>query len=176
MISLLLTCRVGVDPQAAMAEHLAITSPAFSEGGDIPRRCTCEGDDISPPLSWTGVPANTKTLALVVHDPDVPDPAHPKRTWVHWVLYNIPGTARGLPEGSAGLPDGALSGKNDWKRSDYGGPCPPIGRHRYIHTLYALDTALPNLSEPTRLELEKAMAGHILAKAELIGTYKKHST
>jgi Raf kinase inhibitor-like YbhB/YbcL family protein len=123
---------------------MKLTSAAFGENQAIPRIYTCEGKDLSPPLVWTGVPANAKSLALIVDDPDAPDPAAPRMTWVHWVLYNIPVAASGLPEGVAAsaLPKGALEGLNDWQRTGYGGPCPPIGRHRYFHKLYALDAVL----------------------------------
>jgi Raf kinase inhibitor-like YbhB/YbcL family protein len=152
-----------------------LSSPAFTDGGAIPARFTCEGADVSPPLSWTEPPAGTKSLALVVDDPDAPDPKAPRMTWVHWVLYNLPPTARGLREGveRAALPPGTREGKNDWKRTGYGGPCPPVGRHRYFHKLYALDTPLPDLGAATKAELERAMGGHVLGRAELVGTYEK---
>jgi Raf kinase inhibitor-like YbhB/YbcL family protein len=156
-----------------MADSFAISSAAFSDGGLIPQRYTCQGDDISPPLAWSGVPDGTKSLALIVDDPDAPDPAHPKRTWVHWVLYNIPPVAHGLPEGAATLPQGVMEGQNDWKRTGYGGPCPPKGRHRYFHKLYALDTVLHGLNSPSKAQLERAMEGHILGEAELVGLYQK---
>jgi len=154
---------------------LSLTSPAFEHLTGIPARYTCEGEDLSPALAWTGVPAGTKSLALIVDDPDAPDPAAPKTTWVHWVLYNLPPDTNGLPEGamSHDLPTGTKDGINDWKRTGYGGPCPPIGRHRYFHKLYALDLVLAELSRPTKAKLESAMAGHILDRAELIGTYQK---
>ena len=154
---------------------LKLISSAFSTGGNIPVEHTCEGADLSPPLSWSGIPAGTKSLALIVDDPDAPDPAAPRMTWVHWLLYNLPPAAAGLPEGvvPAALPAGTREGINDWKRTGYGGPCPPIGRHRYFHKLYALDTLLPDLERPTKNQLEKAMQGHVLAQAELIGTYQK---
>lgn len=151
-----------------------LESPAFQHQGAIPRRYTCEGDDLAPELTFVGIPAGTKSLALIVDDPDAPDPAAPKRVYVHWVLYDLPPDAKGLPEGGAPLPPGARQGKNDWGRTGYGGPCPPIGRHRYFHKLYALDKLLGDLHEPTKSALEKAMEGHILAKVELIGTYQKH--
>jgi Raf kinase inhibitor-like YbhB/YbcL family protein len=156
------------------AMALTLTSPAFKPGGQIPSRYTCEGDDVSPPLAWDGVPQGTKSLALIIDDPDAPDPKAPRLVWVHWVVFNLPPEARGLGENAAteGLPQGAAVGPNDFKRSSYGGPCPPIGRHRYFHKLYALDTTLP-LKSPTKAALEAAMDGHILAKAELIGTYQK---
>lgn len=152
-----------------------LTSSAFTSGSAIPQQYTCEGADLSPPLFWSGMPTGTKSFALIVDDPDAPDPAAPRMTWVHWVLYNLPPELRSLPEGAAtsALPDGTREGVNDWKRTGYGGPCPPIGRHRYFHKLYALDTVLPDLGHPTRSQLERAMQGHILAQAELIGTYQK---
>ena len=153
----------------------ALWSPAFSHGGEIPRIYTCEGRDVSPPLSWSGAPDGTKSFALVVDDPDAPDPRAPRMTWVHWVLYDLPSTIRKLPEGVMldALPTGTKEGQNDWKRTGYGGPCPPIGRHRYFHKLYALHTVLTDLRTPTKSQLEQAMEGHVLARAELIGTYQK---
>lgn len=154
---------------------LTLTSTAFRHQGEIPSRYTCDGDDISPPLAWSGVPPGAKSLVLIVDDPDAPDPKAPKMTWVHWLLYNIPVTATGLPEhvASKNLPEGTLEGVNDWKRTGYGGPCPPIGRHRYFHKLYALDTVLPDLKRPTKTRLESAMKGHILSQAEIVGTYQR---
>jgi len=121
---------------------LTLISSAFSSNGSIPAKYTCEGADISPPLDWSGGPANVKSYALIVDDPDAPDPAAPKMVYVHWVVYNIPPATTSLPEDAArkGLPPGAKHGTNDWKKQTYGGPCPPIGRHRYFHKLYALDT------------------------------------
>jgi Raf kinase inhibitor-like YbhB/YbcL family protein len=150
-----------------------LTSAAFAHQAAIPAKYTCEGGDVSPPLAWTNLPPGTKSLALIVDDPDAPDPAAPTMTWVHWVLYNLPLTANGLPEGASVLPPGTQLGLNDWQRTGYGGPCPPIGRHRYFHKLYALDTVLPDLGRPTKTVLEKAMKGHILGKTELVGTYQK---
>ena len=154
---------------------MKLTSTAFAPDGEIPKLFTCDGKDLSPPLAWSGVPARTQSLALIVDDPDAPDPAAPKMTWVHWMLYNIPATETGLGEGIAtgDLPAGAHEGLNDWKRTGYGGPCPPVGRHRYFHKLYALDTVLPDLHRPVKATLEKAMHGHIIAQAELVGTYKR---
>ena len=151
---------------------LALTSPVFDHNETIPKVYTCQGKDISPALAWNGLPNGTKSVALIVDDPDVPDPAAPKREWVHWVLYNIPAGTSGLAE-AAKLPAGAREGKNDWDRRGYGGPCPPIGRHRYFHKLYALDVVLPDLNEPTKAALLEAMEGHVLEEAELIGTYQK---
>lgn len=152
-----------------------IDSPAFPPDGPIPAVYTCEGRDRSPPLHWQDAPAGTKSLVLIVDDPDAPDPKAPKMTWVHWVLANLPADSKGLPEGvaAAQLPKGTVEGLNDWKRTGYGGPCPPIGRHRYFHKLYALDTVLPNLRQPTKAQVEKAMQGHVLAHTELVGTYQK---
>ncbi|MFL5250906.1 MAG: YbhB/YbcL family Raf kinase inhibitor-like protein [Myxococcales bacterium] len=154
----------------------SLTSSAFHNGGDIPSVYTCEGKDTSPPLAWSDVPAGTKTLALIVDDPDAPDPRAPKMTWVHWVLYSIPLSSTGLPGAvtSKDLPAGTREGVNDWKRTGYGGPCPPIGRHRYFFKLYALDAVLPDLGSPPKAKLEKAMEGHIVGKAQLVGTYQKH--
>ena len=152
---------------------LTLQSAAFARHGEIPAKYTCEGSDISPPLAWSGAPHNTKSFVLIVDDPDAPDPKAPKMTWVHWVLYNLPTSAPELPEDVRTLPAGTREGLNDWKRTGYGGPCPPIGRHRYFHKLYALDTVLPDLGRATKADVEKAMQGHVLAHAELIGTYQK---
>lgn len=153
---------------------LTLASPAFSHNDEIPTRYTCQGENVSPPLKWSNPPPGTKSFALILDDPDAPDPAAPQRTWVHWVLYNIPLEAYGLPEAvtARDLPEGTQQGLNDWQKSGYGGPCPPIGRHRYFHKLYALDVVLEVLDEPTKARLEEAMQGHILSKAELIGTYQ----
>jgi hypothetical protein len=154
---------------------LTITSSAFAANAAMPSLYTCEGKDISPPLAWSGAPAGTKSFVLIVDDPDAPDPAAPKMTWVHWVLYDIPATASRLPEAvkSAALPAGTREGINDFKRTRYGGPCPPVGRHRYFHKLYALDVLLPDLNRPDKVAVEKAMQGHVLAEAALIGTYQR---
>lgn len=154
---------------------LTLHSHAFEEGHAIPAQYTCEGEDISPPLTWAGIPNGTRSLALIIDDPDAPDPKAPKMTWVHWVLYNIPPDVSGLAEriASAQLPSGTREGVNDWRRTGYGGPCPPMGRHRYFHKLYALDTKLEGLSKPTKAQLEAAMQGHVIAQAVLIGTYQK---
>jgi hypothetical protein len=154
---------------------LTLTSSAFSHEGSIPALYTCQGKDVSPPLAWSGAPEGTKSLALIVDDPDAPDPAAPKRTYVHWVLYNIPPSAAALVEATSRqtLPAGTREGTNDWNRAGYGGPCPPIGRHRYFHKLYALDAVLPDLGAARKADLEMAMKGHILAQAQLVGTYQK---
>jgi len=154
---------------------MKLTSKAFGHNAEIPRLHTCDGKDVSPPVAWSGVPAGAKSLAMIVDDPDAPDPAAPTMTWVHWVLYNIPPSATGFAQGIAPreLPVGTREGLNDWKRTGYGGPCPPVGRHRYFHKLYALDVVLADLGKPTKAALEKAMRGHVLAQTELVGTYRR---
>ncbi len=154
---------------------MELTSSTFTQNADIPSLYTCEGSDQSPPLAWSGVPSDSQSLALIIDDPDAPDPAAPKMTWVHWVVYNLPADTTGLAAGASrtNLPAGAREGLNDWQREGYGGPCPPSGRHRYVHKLYALDTVLPVLKPATKAALERAMQGHILAKAELVGYYEK---
>jgi Raf kinase inhibitor-like YbhB/YbcL family protein len=157
------------------AMALVLNSTAFAPNASIPKVYTCEGKDLSPPLSWAGAPEGTRSFVLIVDDPDAPDPKAPKLTWVHWVIYNIPATATSLAEDEKkqGVPKGTLPGLNDWKRTGYGGPCPPIGRHRYFHKLYALDAALADLKQPTKAQLLDAMKGHVLAETQLIGTYQK---
>jgi Raf kinase inhibitor-like YbhB/YbcL family protein len=158
-----------------MSPALTITSTAFTDGGVIPLAFTCEGSDRSPALAFGGVPAGAKSLALVVDDPDAPDPDAPKMTWVHWVLYDMPPGTAGLPEdvASAALPRGTREGVNDWHRTGWGGPCPPIGRHRYFFKLFALGVALGDLGRPTKSQVVAAMRGHVLAEATLMGTYRK---
>jgi Raf kinase inhibitor-like YbhB/YbcL family protein len=155
--------------------EMKLISANFENQGDIPQKFTCDGKDVSPPLSWSDVPEGTESFALIVDDPDAPDPTNPKMIWVHWVLFNIPSATDSLPEGVSkeNLPKGTQEGLNDWKRTGYGGPCPPIGKHRYFHKLYALDTLLPDLNKPTKDKLLKAMKGHVLAEAELIGLYER---
>lgn len=152
---------------------MKLTSTAFEHEAEIPAKYTCEGDDLSVPLSWSGVPEAAKSLLLIVDDPDAPDPAAPKMTWVHWVLYDLPPDSSGLAEGVTQLPSGTREGTNDWKRTGYGGPCPPIGRHRYFHKLYALDVTLGDLGAPDKAAVEQAMEGHVLEQVELLGTYQK---
>ena len=155
--------------------NMIVSSSAFRENGSIPVQFTCDGDDIAPALSWSGAPPETKSFALIVDDPDAPDPAAPKQIFVHWVLYNMPASVTSMPEGATAkhLPTGTREGKNDWSRTGYGGPCPPIGRHRYFFRVYALDGELPDLRTPTRAQLDAAMKGHILAEAVLMGSYQR---
>jgi len=150
---------------------IEIKSPVFNPGGEIPAKYTCDGDDVSPPLEWSGVPVQAKSLALVSDDPDAPG-----GDWVHWLAYDIPVSAKGFPAGvgaSSDGPAGAKHGKNSWGKPGYGGPCPPSGTHRYVFKLYALDA--PTGLEPgaTKEQLRKAMEGHILGRGELIGRYKR---
>jgi hypothetical protein len=151
-----------------------LVSSAFTEGGSIPTKYTCEGEDTSPPLAWSGAPSGTRSFAIIVDDPDAPDPAAPKMTYVHWVAYDIPANVMSLSEGAGkgAMPSGSKEGLNDWKKAEFGGPCPPIGTHRYFFKLHALDTTL-DLSKPTKPELLAAMKGHILAETQLMGTYRK---
>jgi Raf kinase inhibitor-like YbhB/YbcL family protein len=147
-----------------------LNSHPFSDGGNIPKKYTCDGDDVSPELHWTGQPPAAKSFALIVDDPDAPS-----GTWVHWVLFNLPGDAHDLPEAAgkrAPLPTGAQQGTNDFKKEGYGGPCPPPGKpHRYFFKLYALDSKLSLKGSTTKADVEKAMQGHILGQGELIGRY-----
>lgn len=154
---------------------LAMASSAFNNGGKIPSIYTCEGENISPPLAWDGIPEQTQSLVLIVDDPDAPDPRAPKMTWVHWVVYNIPAETTSLAAGASfkSLPPGSEQGLNDWKQTGYGGPCPPIGRHRYFHKLYALNTTLKGKGKPTKENILAAIKGHVIAEAVLYGTYEK---
>ena len=158
-------------PAAAPSGGLSLTTTAWAPGGEMPIQTTCEGSDAAPPLAWAGVPAGAASLALLVEDPDAPDPAAPKLTWTHWILYDLPPTMGSLTPGQP--PAGARDGKNGWGEPGYRGPCPPIGRHRYFFRLYALDVLLPGLHTPDRDALLQAMQGHILAEASLLGTYQK---
>ncbi len=153
-----------------------LRSPAFGQNGSIPSQYTCEGENSSPPLAWFDVPSGTKSLALIMDDPDSPDPAKPQGApYVHWVVYNISPITLKLPLNAArsGLPLRALHGTNDWEKQAYGGPCPRNGRHRYFFKLYALDTQLQGLKNPTKEQLEQAMQGHLVDNAELVATYEK---
>jgi Raf kinase inhibitor-like YbhB/YbcL family protein len=161
-------------PPEVTPAPLELTSPNFNAGAAIPALFTCQGADLSPALRWSEPPAGTQSLALIVDDPDAP-----VGTWVHWVVYNIPPDARELPQSASqagaaeyNLPPGTLQGSTSFKRSDYGGPCPPSGTHRYFFRLYALDIPLdqPNLDKAALL---KAMQGHTLAVGELMGTYQQ---
>ena len=166
-----LASTIGKEGNTAMK----LESTAFDDNGVIPARYTCDDQDISPDLAWSALPEGAQSLVLIVDDPDAPDPAAPRMTWVHWILYNIPPDAGGLAAAmnSNALPAGTREGINDWGRSGYGGPCPPIGQHRYFHKLYALDTVLPDLGNPKKSDIEHAMEGHILGQAEFIGTYQR---
>jgi Raf kinase inhibitor-like YbhB/YbcL family protein len=170
---ILLTRYLTLEGESAMT--FSLQSSAFGQNGEIPSQYTCEGEDLSPPLRWTEPPSGTESFVLIVDDPDAPDPAAPKMTWVHWVLYNIPEDTRELSEGVASedLPEGTLEGINDYHRTSYGGPCPPIGRHRYFFKLYALSKSLPKVHNPTKKDVEQAMEGFVISEAELMGTYKK---
>ncbi len=166
------TSFVGSFRKGEEAMTFDLKSAAFTPGGDIPRKFTCDGPDDSPALSWSELPANTQSISLIMDDPDAP-----AGTWVHWVLYDLPATMRELPENvpkDRELKNGARQGRNDFGRTGYGGPCPPPGRpHRYFFKLYALD-AKTNLSPgATKAELERAMKGHILAQGELMGRYRR---
>jgi Raf kinase inhibitor-like YbhB/YbcL family protein len=154
---------------------LKVMSSSFQQGGSIPTKYTCDGDDLSPPLSWSGVPNNAKSVALIVDDPDAPDPANPQRVYVHWVVYNIPPQTTTLPENASerGIPAGGIQAKNDWGKTEYGGPCPPIGEHRYFFKVYALDTVLNEIKDATKADIERAMKGHIINSGELMGTYQR---
>ena len=176
-IAAALALTLAAGPASAQAGGaLRLTSSAFPSGEALPARHTCDGEDLSPPLAWSDPPAGTKSFALVVDDPDAPDPKAPRTVWVHWIVYDLPADARALREAlrSAGdLPKGARMGRNDWGKPDWRGPCPPVGRHRYVHKLYALDLLLGERGALTKRELEAAMDGHVLARAELIGTYER---
>ena len=152
---------------------LTLFSPAFGDHAPIPEQYTCDGANVAPPLAWSGEPPHTASYVLVVDDPDAPDPAAPKMTFVHWVVYNIPAPVREIEEAAvaATLPDGAAEGRNDARAPGYTGPCPPIGRHRYFFKLYALDTVITGLDAPTKADVEQAMEGHVLESAQLVGTY-----
>ena len=180
-VGLLAAAGCGNDPQAEQpadtrdegkAVSMKLTSTAFAEGAPIPKKHTGEGADVSPPLEWTGAPAAAKSFALICDDPDAP-----RGTWVHWVMYNIPADARGLPEhvpANEALPDGSRQGQNDFRVTGYRGPMPPPGKaHRYYFKLYALDFTLELPKSATKADLEKAMKGHVLAEGSLMGTYRR---
>jgi len=173
LVALLLA---GLPWETAGAASLSLYSSAFDAKGSIPKRFTCQGENISPPLRWTGVPSAAKSLVLFVLDPDAPDPRNPKMTWVHWVVYNLPAKKGSLSAAmkTANLPGHATAGRNGWGNTEYGGPCPPIGRHRYFFKLYALDTELHGLNNPDKDAVVAAMQGHVIEKTELVGLYEKH--
>jgi Raf kinase inhibitor-like YbhB/YbcL family protein len=168
--------RTDVPPTLASAtseqtSEMKVTSTAFKEGEAIPRQYTCDGINISPPLEWSGLPRSAKTIALIADDPDAPS-----GTWVHWVLYNLPAENIGLVENLPAIETpkaGGFQGKNDFGKIGYGGPCPPSGTHRYFFKLYALDGELPLKAGATKAEVEKAMQGHVIAQAQLMGTYSR---
>jgi Raf kinase inhibitor-like YbhB/YbcL family protein len=161
-----------VSGNGSAAQPLVVTSSSFANGASIPRLYTCEGKNVSPPLAWTEAPSGTKSFALIVVDPDSPDPKAPKRTWVQWIVYDLPASTRSLDEAIQAFPSGAAQGRNDRHLVRYDGPCPAIGQHRYFFKLFALDVVLPaSLGAPTKDELELAMKGHILERAELMGLY-----
>jgi len=152
-----------------------LSSSVFEASASVPTKYTCEGANISPPLAWSGAPASTRSFALIVEDPDAPDPAKPTRVVSHWVVYDIPASATSLSENASrkGMPAGSAQGRNEGNKQVYMGPCPPIGRHRYFFKLVALDTTLTGLRNPKKADLENAIHGHVVGNAELIGTYQK---
>ncbi len=173
VLSLVAGVRLGmpVEETATRRDTMELNSSAFSQGRAIPTKYTCDGKDVSPPLTWTETPPGTKSLALIADDPDAP-----MGTWVHWVIYNLPPAMRQLPEElptDGRLPDGTIQGKTDFGRPGYGGPCPPSGTHRYFFHLFALDTTLALPPASTSKQLKAAMQGHILAEAQLMGTYRR---
>lgn len=168
---------VAMTPTTALTAEFTLQSENFPADGRIPAAYTCEGEDRSPQLSWSGAPAGTRSFALIVDDPDAPDPAAPKMTWVHWVLYNLPAASTALADNAAksGLPAASTVGSNDWKRQAWGGPCPPIGEHRYFFKLYALDRVIESAAPLDKPGLLQAMQGHVLGEAQLVGRYQKRS-
>jgi Raf kinase inhibitor-like YbhB/YbcL family protein len=161
------------EPASSVERKLELSSSAFAPGGAMPQKYSCEGDNVSPPLTWASAPPGTKSFALIVKDPDAPDPAAPQRVVTHWLVYDLPANVFSLGEGEKELPAAARQGKNEHGDARYMGPCPPIGRHRYFFKLYALDSTLPDLDSPKVADLEQAMRGHVLAAGELVGTYQK---
>lgn len=171
--SALLLLVAACSPRTTTPPTMALESSAFRDRSPIPSMHTCEGADRSPPLRWSALPAGTQTLAVLVTDPDAPDPQAVETTWTHWVVWDLPATQEALPIGPGSLPEGAREGLNDWGTVGWRGPCPPKGRHRYEHRLYALDTALGELEHPDRAAVSAAMDGHVLGTATLTGTYEK---
>lgn len=177
LLALVISAALGVfgrcqaQTRGGQTSDLRITSTAFQDGGIIPRQYTCDGKDASPPLAWAGVPAEAKSLALIVDDPDAP-----VGTWVHWVVFNIPPDVLSLPERipqASTLTNGAQQGVNSWNRLGYGGPCPPRGQHRYFFKLYALDVSLNPQSRMNKAQVLGAMRGHVLAETQIMGTYSR---
>ncbi len=146
---------------------IKVTSTAFKDGKMIPKKYTCDGTNVSPQLAWSGIPANARSIALICDDPDAPS-----GTWVHWVVFNMPAATKGIPE-AGGLPAGAQQGINDFKRLDYGGPCPPSGTHRYFFKIYAVDMTLNIKEGATKADLLSAMQGHIIEQGQIMGQYKR---
>jgi Raf kinase inhibitor-like YbhB/YbcL family protein len=174
-VASLLCVQLAPERAGEAAAPFRLSSTSFNDGQEIPSRNTCQGDDSSPPLQWSDAPKGAKSFAVIVDDPDAPDPRAPKTTWVHWVAYDIPSSVSSLPQGAAAhMPAGTRPGLNDWHAAGYRGPCPPAGRHRYFYKLYALDTVLPDLAQPTKAALEHAMQGHVIGQATLLGTYAKN--
>jgi Raf kinase inhibitor-like YbhB/YbcL family protein len=157
------------------ATTLNLSSSAFAANGSIPTKYTCEGAGTSPPLAWSGSPSGTKSFALIVEDPDAPDPAKPTRVVSHWVAYNIPAATTALAENASksGMPAGSTQGLNEGNKPGYMGPCPPIGSHRYFFKLYAIDTVLTGLKNPKKASLQQAIQKHVVGSTQLIGTYQK---
>lgn len=169
VILILVVISACIEKEVSSVEKISVSAEAFKEGGDIPSEYTCDGKNVSPSLSWKGVPANAKSIALVMDDPDAP-----MGTFVHWVIFNIPASAQKLPKGIPGdkiLEDGSRQGNNDFRRIGYGGPCPPGGTHRYYFKIYALDTMLNLSAGATKADVEDAMKVHVLAQGELMGRY-----
>jgi Raf kinase inhibitor-like YbhB/YbcL family protein len=170
-VALMAACSGSGSNRELVEDQMKLTSTAFAEGADIPALYTCDGADISPPLQWSDPPAGTASLALIMDDPDAP-----ARTWVHWVVYDLPGETTGLPENvdpTETIPGGGRQGNSSWNRIGYGGPCPPRGSHRYFFKLYALDSQLGLESGASKAKLLEAMTGHILAEAQLMGHYER---
>lgn len=160
---------VATSDQTLPGGTMQISSSAFADNDLMPEVFTCNGEDINPPLDISGVPTGTESLVLIVDDPDAPDPAAPTVVWEHWVMWNIPADTIRIEAGS--VPTGAVQGTNSWGRTDYGGPCPPVGTHRYFFKVYALDTNLALGTSAIKADVEAAMQGHVLDQTELIGLY-----
>ena len=152
-----------------VVKEITLTSPSFSNNGEIPQKFTCDGEDISPKLMWHNVPEEVRSFVLICEDPDAP-----KGTWVHWVVFNLKADVRELPEGAEITRySGAVEGRNSWGKNKYGGPCPPTGSHRYYFKLYALNVDIPLHDSATKRDVEEEMAGHIIAQGTLMRTYKR---